>query len=81
MDSVSQDSSSSIPYKFVVEKIDEKYVVTDSKIPREGSYYLDDMKNIFPKTIRNNMDKVHTDGTIERLQLDIKQQIKLYFYK
>ena len=79
--SVSQDSSSSIPYKFVVEKIDEKYVVTDSKIPREGSYYLDDMKNIFPKTIRNNMDKVHTDGTIERLQLDIKQQIKLYFYK
>ena len=79
--SVSQDSSSSIPYKFVVEKIDEKYVVTDFKIPREGSYYLDDMKNIFPKTIRNNMNKVHTNGTIERLQLDIKQQIKLYFYK
>lgn len=79
--SVKQDSSSFIPYKFVVEKIDEEYVVTDSRIPRDGSYYLDDMKNIFPRSVRNDMDKVHTDGTIERLQLDIEQQIKLYFHK
>jgi len=27
------------------------------------------------------MDDVHTDGTIERLKLDIEQQTKLYFHK
>ncbi len=78
---IKKDSSSSIPYKFVIEKIDDEYVVTDSRTPRDGSYYLDDMKNIFPKSVRDDMEKVHTDGTIEKLRLDIEQQIKLYFHR
>lgn len=80
-DEIKQDSASSIPYKFVVKNIDGKFSVTDFKIPRDGSYYSIDMKNIFPSSVRNDMDDVHTDGTIERLQLDIKQQTKLYFHK
>lgn len=76
-----KDSGSSIPYKFVVENIDGKFTVTDSKIPRDGSYYDEDMKNIFPSSVRNDMGEVYTDGTIERLQLDIEQQVKLYFHK
>lgn len=78
---IKQDSSSSIPYQLTVEKIDEEYIVTDSRIPRDGSYYFDDMKNIFPKSVRNDMDKVYTDGTIERLHFDIEQQIKLYYHQ
>lgn len=80
-DEIEQDSGSSIPYKFVVKNIDGKFSVTDSRIPRDGSYYSIDMKNIFPSSVRNDMDDVHTDGTIERLQLDIEQQTKLYFHK
>ena len=41
---IKQDSGSSIPFVFVVEKIDEEYVVTDSRIPRDGSYYEKDME-------------------------------------
>jgi len=78
---IKQDSGSSIPHKFVVEKIEGKFVVTDSKIPRDGSYYPEDMKNIFPSSVRNDMDRIHTDGTIDRLQEDIQQQKKLYFNK
>ena len=78
---IKQSSSSSIPYKFVVESIDGKFIVTDSRIPRDGSYYSVDMKNIFPRSVRNDMDEVHNDGTIERLQLEINQQTKLYFHK
>lgn len=78
---IKQDSGSSIPYKFVVKNIDGKFTVTDSRIPRDGSYYSVDMKNIFPSSVRNDMDDVHTDGTIERLELDIEQQTKLYFHK
>ena len=46
-DEIKQDSGSSIPYKFVVKSIDGKFTVTDSRIPRDGSYYSVDMKNIW----------------------------------
>ena len=77
---IKQSSSSSIPYKFVVKNIDDKFIIADSRIPRDGSYSID-MKNIFPNSVREDMNNVHTDGTIERLQLEIKQQAKLYFHK
>ncbi len=78
---IKQDSSSSIPYMLVVEHIDDEYKVTGSRIPRDGVYYAEDMKNIFPRSVRNDMDRAHTDGTIEKLQLKIDQQTKLYFHK
>jgi len=78
---IKEDSGSSIPYKFVVENIEGNFTVTDSKIPRDGSYYPEDMKNIFPSSVRNDMDRIHTDGTIDRLLEDIQQQKKLYFNK
>ena len=77
---IKKSSSSSIPYKFVVKNIDDKFIIADSRIPRDGSYSID-MKNIFPNSVREDMNNVHTDGTIERLQLEIKQQAKLYFHK
>ena len=78
---IKQNSSSSIPYKFVIEKKDDKYNVVDSRIPRDGSYYEDDLKNIFPRDVRNDMEKNEIDGTIEQLKFDIQQQVKLYFHK
>lgn len=80
-DEIIQDSSSSIPYKFVVKSVDGKFSVTDSRIPRDGSYYSADMKNIFPNSVRNDMNEVHTDGTIEKLKMDIQKQLNLYFHK
>ena len=80
-DEIKQDSGSSIPYKFVVKSVDGKFRVTDSKIPRDGSYYSVDMKNIFPDSVRNDMNEVHNDGTIEKLEMDIQKQLNLYFHK
>lgn len=76
-----QDSALSMPYKFIVEKINNEYTVTDSRIPRDGSYYANDMKNIFPSSVRTDMEKVHTDGTSKRLSLEVEEQAKLYFHK
>lgn len=78
---IKQDSGSSIPYKFAVEHINDEYKVTDSRIPRDGSYYAEDMKNIFPRSVRNDMDEIHNDGTIEKLKMDIQKQVNLYFHK
>ena len=78
---IKQSSGSSIPHKFVVEKIDGKFVVTSTRIPRDGSYYAEDMKDIFPASVRYNMDKIQTDGTIDGLELEVKQKAERYFEK
>ena len=76
---IKQDGGSSIPYKFIVENIDGKFTVTDLVIPRDGSYYADDMKSIFPNSVREDMEDIHTDGTIEELNEDIQEQVEEYF--
>ena len=78
---IKQDSGSSIPYKFVVEKVDGTFKVTNYKIPRDGSYYPKDIKDIFPSEVEKSIFDVHNDGTVKRLQLDIDEQTKLYFHK
>jgi len=78
---IKQDGGSSIPHKFVVEKVDDKFVVTDSIIPRDGSYYSKDIKSIFPSSVRNDMNRTHTDGTMEELNADIQKQKEQYFNK
>lgn len=80
-DKIIESSGSSIPYKFVVNKINGEYVVINTRIPRDGSYYVKDMKTLFPFNVRKEMDKVHYDGTISKLNLDIEEQAKLYFHK
>lgn len=78
---IKQDSSSSIPYMFIVEHTNDEYKIADSRIPRDGTYYADDMKNIFPRSVRNDMNEVYNDGTIEKLEKDIQKQLNLYFHK
>jgi hypothetical protein len=43
--------------------------------------YVDDMKNIFNKSVRKEMETVHTDGTIDMLDMEVEEQAKLYFHK
>lgn len=75
-------SSFSIPFKFILEKQENnEFLVVDSRYPRDGSYYAEDMKNLFPYSIRREMDKLHKDGTFEKLQLQINEQVNLYFHK
>ncbi len=76
-----ENSSSSIPYKFEIEKIDNEFIVKSYIMPRDGSYYNKDMKKIFPSSVLKEIDNIHTDGTIERLDLEIKEQVELYFHE
>lgn len=78
---VINDSGSSIPYKFVVKKVGDKFEVSDFRIPRDGSYYLKDIKNIFPRSVRKQIEDVHQDGTVKRLSLENQQKAEFYFSK
>lgn len=78
---VINDSGSSIPYKFVVKKVNDEFEVSDSRIPRDGSYYLKDIKNIFPRSVRKQIEDVHQDGTVKKLSLENQQKAEFYFSK
>ena len=80
-DIIIKDTASSMPYKFELSKIDDNFTITEYDIPRDGSYYAKDMKHIFPNSVLEDMDNVHTDGTIERLSLEIQRDLNLYFHK
>jgi len=76
---VKQESGSSIPYKITLKKDNNEYIVTDYQIPKDGSYYVSSMKKLFPYLVRNKMNKVYQDGTIERLSYDIQNQVEDYY--
>jgi len=78
---IKQDSGSAIPYKFTLKKENNQYKVIKSEVPRDGNLYQKDLETIFSKSVRNDLDKVYTDGTIERLKLDIEKQVNLYFHQ
>ena len=80
-DEVTNDTGSSIPYKFELIKENDTYIVDNYDIPRDGSYYVKDMKHIFPNSVLRDMDSIHTDGTIERLSLEIESEVAIYFHK
>lgn len=74
-----KDSASSIPYLFIIRKEDEEFKILNYQIPRDGSYYEEDMQNMFPKDILKDINKVHIDGTIEKLSFDIERQKNNYY--
>lgn len=78
---IKEGSGYFIPHKFTVVQQDGEYTVVDSRIPRDGSYYVKDMKFLFPRRVRKEMENVHRDGTYERLKLQIEEQVKLFFHK
>ena len=76
-----RDVGSSIPHKFELVKENDEFIVKNYIIPRDGSYYVKDMKRIFPNSVLRDMDNIHTDGTIERLSLEIENDVNLYFHR
>lgn len=74
-----KDSASSIPYLFILQKDEEDFTILNYQIPRDGSYYEKDIKNMFPKDVLKEINKVYTDGTIEKLSFDIERQKNNYY--
>ena len=77
---VLRNSSSSIPYKFELLKENDKLIVNDYEFPRDGSYYVKDMKHIFPNSVLKDMNNIRNDGTIEKLTVELQNDVNLYFH-
>ena len=74
-----EDSAYSMPVRFYIEKQGEEYVVLKEEYPRDG-YYKEDIKELFPSYVAEQIESFHTSGDYERLEMEIHEQIKLYFH-
>ena len=76
-----EDSGYSMPFKFKIEKVNDEFIVSDSRYPRDGNYYSLDINNMFDRHVRTQMESVYSDGTIDMLEMEVREQAKLYFHK
>ncbi len=79
-DNVVNYSGFSIPHKFKVIKNGDEYIVDSYEIPGDGTAYARDLKKIFPAEILPEIDQVYFDGTYEKLDIDLKEQVELYYH-
>ena len=70
-----------MPFKFKIEKVNDEFIVSDSRYPRDGNYYSLDINNMFDRHVRTQMESVYSDGTIDMLEMEVREQAKLYFHK
>ena len=56
------------------------YYIKDVLFPKDSPYYIEDMKRLFPRSVRKQMDKVYENGDYEKLKDDIDEQVRIYFY-
>ena len=73
-------SGFSIPHKFEVVKVDNKFIVSNYIIPEDSGYSEEEMLKIFPKKILDDIYHAPVDGTVEKLDFNIQEQVELYFH-
>ena len=74
------DGGYSIPYRFTLTEQDGTFTVTEKQHPRDGSLYAQDMKTLFPASVRRQITRTYWDGTAARLTMALEEQAKLYFH-
>ena len=46
-----------------------------------ANHFQMDMKNMFPLSVRNDMEQIQVDGSIEMMLLEVEEKANLYFHK
>ena len=77
---LSEQTGSSYPCRFEIINDENGFKVVNCDIPRDGSYYYEDIEKYFPGYVREKIDAVHEkNGTFKELSDDILNQAKYYF--
>ena len=76
---LSEQSGSSYPCRFELLSENNAFKIVNVNIPRDGSYYGEDIKELFPKYLREKIYNVYDDGTVNKLGDNILNEAKDYF--
>ena len=74
------DGGYSMPYAFTLIEQSDVFTVTETHHPRDGGFYAQDMQNLFPASVRRQMNRTHWDGTTTRLQSQLEENAKYFFH-
>lgn len=76
---LSAGSGSSYPCRFELIRENDGFRIVNADIPRDGNYYLEDIKKLFPGYVVDMITNVHQDGTVDRLTDKTLADAKTYF--
>ena len=76
---LSEQSGSSYPCRFELLSENNAFKIVNVNIPRDGSYYGEDIKELFPKYLREKIYNVYDDGTVNKLGDTILNEAKDHF--
>ena len=76
---LSEQSSSSYPCRFELLSENNAFKIVNVNIPRDGSYYGEDINAFFPKYLKETIYNVYDDGTLTKLRDNILNEAKNYF--
>ncbi len=74
------DGGYSMPVRFTVQETDGTFTVTKKEHPRDGGLYAQDMEQLFPASVRRQINRTYWDGTAARLNIELEEKAKLYFH-
>jgi len=70
----------SCPVVLTVDSQDEKEVnIIDHKVPRDGSFYSQDIKTLFPKKVQDAIFNIHQGQTIPELSYQVEERARKWF--
>ncbi|MCR5041846.1 MAG: helix-turn-helix domain-containing protein [Clostridia bacterium] len=76
---LTEESGSSYPCRFELMKENDGFSVVGADVPRDGSFYVEDIKKLFPGYVVKMIETVQEDGTVEKLSDGILADAKSYF--
>lgn len=76
---LTEESGSSYPCRFELIKGNDGFSVVDASVPRDGSFYVEDIKKLFPGCVVKMIETVEEDGTVSRLSDETSADAKSYF--
>ena len=76
---LAEESASSYPCRFEMISENDTFRIVNADIPRDGNYYPEDIKKLFPGYVVRMIEKVQDDGTVESLIDEALADAKIYF--
>lgn len=75
---LTEESGSIYPCRFELKRDNMEYVIVDSEVPRDGSYYNEDINKAFPEYVRERIYN-HNDSAYKDVEDNNLIQAKEYF--
>ena len=76
---LTEEGGSSYPCRFELIREGDSFRIVSADVPRDGGYYAEDIKKLFPGSVAEMIGKVQEDGTVKKLSDKTFSDAKAYY--